>query len=94
MKKGLFSKLIRKRWEIGFVEGGYDAVFSDKKLQIHWVSNPPKDRWYADPFILDVTDDKIVVLADGEIRAVGTKDEIMPELMAASGVCSRLVNKI
>ena len=38
--------------------------------------------------------DKIVVLADGEIRAVGTKDEIMPELMAASGVCSRLVNKI
>ena len=43
MKKGLFSKLIRKRWEIGFVEGGYDAVFSDKKLQIHWVSNPPKD---------------------------------------------------
>ena len=38
--------------------------------------------------------DKIVVLADGEIRAVGTKDEIMPELMAASGVCSRLVNKV
>lgn len=64
MKKGLFSKLIRKRWEIGFVEGGYDAVFSNKKLQVHWVSNPPKDRWYADPFILDVTDDKIVVLAE------------------------------
>ena len=40
------------------------------------------------------TADKIVVLADGEIRAVGTKDEIMPELMAASGVCSRLVDKI
>ena len=38
--------------------------------------------------------DKIVVLADGEIRAVGNKDEIMPELMASSGVCSRLVNKV
>ena len=38
--------------------------------------------------------DKIVVLADGEIRAVGSKDEIMPTLMAASGVCSRLQDKI
>ena len=40
------------------------------------------------------TADKIVVLADGEIRAIGSKEEIMPELMAASGVCSRLVDKI
>ena len=38
--------------------------------------------------------DKIVVLADGEIRAVGSKEEIMPELMASSGVCSRLVDKL
>ena len=40
------------------------------------------------------TADKIVVLADGEIRAVGSKDEIMPTLMAASSVCSRLQDKI
>ena len=40
------------------------------------------------------TADKIVVLADGEIRATGSKEEIMPELMAASGVCSRLADKI
>ncbi|MBQ9044738.1 MAG: ATP-binding cassette domain-containing protein [Oscillospiraceae bacterium] len=38
--------------------------------------------------------DKIVVLADGEIRAVGSKEEIMPTLMAASGVCSRLQDKV
>ena len=40
------------------------------------------------------TADKIVVLADGEIRAVGSKEEIMPTLMAASSVCSRLQDKI
>lgn len=40
------------------------------------------------------TADKIVVLAAGEIKAVGTKDEIMPALMDASGVCSRLVDKV
>ena len=39
------------------------------------------------------TADKIVVLADGEIRAIGTKDEIMPTLIAASSTCTRLQDK-
>ena len=38
--------------------------------------------------------DKIVVIADGEGRAIGSKEEIMPTLMAASGVCSRLQDKV
>ena len=38
--------------------------------------------------------DKIVVIAEGEVRAIGSKDEIMPTLMAASGVCSRLQDKV
>ena len=40
------------------------------------------------------TADKIVVLVDGEIRATGSKDEIMPVLMQASSVCSRLADKV
>lgn len=40
------------------------------------------------------TADKIVVLVDGEIRAIGSKDEIMPVLMQASSVCSRLADKV
>lgn len=40
------------------------------------------------------TADKIVVLVDGEIRATGSKDEIMPVLMQSSSVCSRLADKI
>ena len=38
--------------------------------------------------------DKIVVIADGEVRAIGSKEEIMPTLMAASSVCSRLQDKV
>jgi Fe-S cluster assembly ATP-binding protein len=38
--------------------------------------------------------DKIVVIAEGEVRAIGSKEEIMPTLMAASGVCSRLQDKV
>ena len=40
------------------------------------------------------TADKIVVLVDGEIRAIGSKDEIMPVLMQSSSVCSRLADKV
>ena len=40
------------------------------------------------------TADKIVVLVDGEIRAIGSKDEIMPVLMQASSVCRRLADKV
>ena len=39
------------------------------------------------------TADKIVVLVDGEIRAIGSKDESMPVLMQAASVCSRLADK-
>uniref|UniRef100_UPI0037DD6612 ATP-binding cassette domain-containing protein n=1 Tax=Methanomethylophilus alvi TaxID=1291540 RepID=UPI0037DD6612 len=40
------------------------------------------------------TADKIVVLVDGEVRTIGTKDEIMPVLMKAWSVCSRLGDKV
>ena len=39
--------------------------------------------------ILDIAD-KIVVLKAGEIDAIGTKDEILPNILAASASCSKL----
>lgn len=59
-----FNRFKEKKWVIGFVEGGYEAVFSDRKMTIHWVKNPKKDRWYADPFILSMNDEQINVLAE------------------------------
>ena len=31
---------------------------------MHWMKHSYKDRWYADPFILDVTDNEIIVLVE------------------------------
>ena len=31
------------------------------------------------------------MLADGEVKAVGTKDEVLPELLGGSGVCRKIV---
>jgi len=66
MKKvrGFYSKLTRTRWELGFIRGGLERVFKDEPLDIDWIKNPFTDRWFADPFILDVNDEFILILAE------------------------------
>ena len=51
-------------WNIGFVENTLDGVINGEPLKIKWLNHECKDRWFADPFILDVTDDKIYVLVE------------------------------
>lgn len=43
--------------------------------------------------ILNIAD-KIIVLANGEVSAMGTKEEVMPSLLGTSEACSTLMNKI
>ena len=63
MLKALYERLLRSRWEIGFVQNGLDGIFADR-VHVEWVKNPFRDRWFADPFILDITDDYIYLLAE------------------------------
>lgn len=51
-------------WNIGFVEEGLEEVLTTEKLNIRWAKKRIKDRWFADPYILDVTDDEIIILAE------------------------------
>lgn len=60
----LYERITRDRWEIGFVEGGLDAVMGQAPLKVNWLQHGFKDRWFADPFILDVTDTEILVLVE------------------------------
>lgn len=43
--------------------------------------------------ILNIAD-KVIVLADGSIRSVGTRDEILPELLGTVGSCKQLTDKL
>ena len=50
-------------WNIGFVDINQD--FLDKSTwDIHWMKHNYKNRWFADPFILKVTNDDIIVLVE------------------------------
>lgn len=61
-------------WAISFVRGGMRAVMESNHIDIDWVKMP-KDRWYADPFVLDVTDKEILLLV--EDYAYATKKGII-----------------
>ncbi len=52
------------RYNIGFVEENVDDVINGKSITVNWLKHSYKDRWFADPFILDVTDDEFVVLVE------------------------------
>ena len=43
--------------------------------------------------ILNIAD-RIVLIADGKVRKVGTKEEVLPELLKTSEACSTLMDKI
>ena len=57
-------------WNLGFIEEELEQTLSTKKPQIHWVKKRFTDRWFADPFILDVTDSEIIVLVEEYCYAV------------------------
>lgn len=63
----IIQELARERWALGFIHGGMDAVMrgisQEKRLEVDWVKMP-KDRWYADPFLLDVTETEILLLVE------------------------------
>lgn len=61
--KNWLDRLSSRKWTVGIVEGGIDEVFGDN-MQIRWLKHQYKDRWFADPFILDIDDDSIVLLVE------------------------------
>lgn len=51
-------------WNIGFVEDSLNDILRSKCLNIKWMKGGPTDRWFADPFILSVSDKEIVLLVE------------------------------
>lgn len=60
----IFRKITKLKWNIGFVETSIDGIISGEELKVNWLKHDFKDRWFADPFILDVTENLIYVLVE------------------------------
>lgn len=65
LRQRLCEVLFEDRWELGFVENSLEDVMSQvTPLRINWLKNPYNDRWFADPFILDVNSKTITLLVE------------------------------
>lgn len=61
--KRYIKSLTADSWALGFVRGGMQSIMESDHFEVDWVKMP-KDRWFADPFVLDVTDEEILLLVE------------------------------
>ncbi len=60
----LLNYIKATRYNIGFVNESLEDIVVGKQITVNWLKHSYKDRWFADPFILDVTDNEIMVLVE------------------------------
>lgn len=60
----LKKHLLYTNYNIGFVENNIKGIISGESIKVKWVKHHYKDRWFADPFILEVNDTEFVVLVE------------------------------
>ena len=63
--KNWYVNFTQLRWTVGVADFDPKAILDPKsKLKIHWVKHHCRESWFADPFILSVTDDYIYILVE------------------------------
>ncbi len=62
--KNVYKNLTKTDWQITFADNTSESIVSGKPLKLHVMKHDYRDRWFADPFILDVNDSEILILAE------------------------------
>lgn len=62
--RNFIKSLSDERWNIGFIQNDLNGILHGEQLRVKWMKHSYKDRWFADPFILEVTDKDIHVLVE------------------------------
>ena len=62
--KEIVKSLTPEFWNIGFIQNSLESILQGGQLQVKWMKHDCKKCWFADPFILEVTDEEIHVLAE------------------------------
>ena len=62
---GLRKYIYDNHWTLGLIEKELETSdLSSGMNNIKWIDNPFRDRWFADPFILEVTPSLIYILVE------------------------------
>jgi hypothetical protein len=64
IKKYLYGRYCHENWNIGFINAGVQEALNSDSWNIFWLKHNYQDRFFADPFILEVNDKNIIVLVE------------------------------
>ena len=56
--------LYEARWTLGFIEATPKDILDGASYVVHYIKGMPKNRWFADPFILSVDEHHIDLLVE------------------------------
>ncbi len=62
--KDTYKNITRTDWQIAFAENTLKDIVDGAPLRLQVMKHGYKDRWFADPFVLDVTDTEILLLVE------------------------------
>lgn len=68
--KRIYKELTSLHWEIGFLDNSLEGIVNGDELKLSLVTHDYPNSWFADPFILDVTDDVIIVLVEEVTKTI------------------------
>lgn len=60
----IYKYCVKHKWEIGFICNPIAAILAGEKPNVWWVKHDYKDRWFADPFILEENVNEVVLLVE------------------------------
>ena len=70
--------LFESRWTLGFIEATAKDILDGVPYVVHYLKGMPKNRWFADPFILNIDELNIYLLV--EDYSYSTKKGIISKL--------------
>lgn len=62
--KRIIKEYSSEIWNIGFIQNSLEGIMQGEDIKVKWMKHSCKESWFADPFILDITDSEIHVLAE------------------------------
>ena len=62
--KKKIKKLTEERWSVGFIQTQMNDILNGSTIHVNWIKHSYKKSWFADPFILDITDNEIILLVE------------------------------
>ncbi len=65
----LYWRLTVNEWQIGFPQTTRENIATGSNYKIALLKGVPNDRWFADPFVLDVTPTHIILLVEEFVKA-------------------------